>query len=354
MYRDESTGPLAHLFARTAYSFALLAVLCCAHLFICSIIHSQAREKVNGSMSQNDLVLSHSGLSKNLVKSFFHFSCQPILHLSVFIKNFRRYLAGYVLPLSTSGWKHNGLKVYEIGTFILWTRNSFSWAREQASEWASKQISTVERASASISVKPTNKWAVPANERMDQQMAQFKHSMCVDSIIPTQCAIVPPQKQKFSSIKSLPSFPTNDREGDIDHMTRGGGHRPSQQASHPAWGISEHPTMGQNQVILRHQKFTFPRAREWANERTDERVAQYLRLDSCLFQTTVLWAGEMLSTDQDETGVWWAFSRFMPYSHVIRKMIHDSHLNLHESDARGIKIAWFCAFLVFFLSNPHS
>ena len=24
-----------------------------------------------------------------------------------------------------------------------------------------------------------------------------------------------------------------------------------------------------------------------ANERTDERVAQYLRLDSCLFQTTV-------------------------------------------------------------------
>ena len=26
-----------------------------------------------------------------------------------------------------------------------------------------------------------------------------------------------------------------------------------------------------------------------ANERTDERVAQYLRLDSCLFQTTVRW-----------------------------------------------------------------
>ena len=55
-------------------------------------------------------------------------------------------------------------------------------------------------------------------------------------------------------------------------------------------------TMGQNQVILRHQKFTFPRAREqaneWAvraNERTDEWVAQYLRLDSCLFQTTVQW-----------------------------------------------------------------
>ena len=60
-------------------------------------------------------------------------------------------------------------------------------------------------------------------------------------------------------------------------------------------------TMGQNQVILRRQKSTFPRAREWAkwvsektiewavrtNERTEERVAQYLRLYACLFQTTV-------------------------------------------------------------------
>ena len=51
--------------------------------------------------------------------------------------------------------------------------------------------------------------------------------------------------------------------------------------------------MGQNQVLLRHQKFTFPWAREWAkwavraNERTDERGAQYLSLYSCLFQTTV-------------------------------------------------------------------
>ena len=49
------------------------------------------------------------------------------------------------------------------------------------------------------------------------------------------------------------------------------------------------PTMGQNQVILRHQKFTFPRV----NERTDERVAQYLRLYSCLFQTTVVWKGDI-------------------------------------------------------------
>ena len=34
-------------------------------------------------------------------------------------------------------------------------------------------------------------------------------------------------------------------------------------------------------------------ANEWAvraNERTDERVAQYLRLYSCLFQTTVPWS----------------------------------------------------------------
>ena len=37
-----------------------------------------------------------------------------------------------------------------------------------------------------------------------------------------------------------------------------------------------------------------------ANERTDERVAQYLRLDSCLFQTTVdcpsVWSGTFLLT----------------------------------------------------------
>ena len=29
-------------------------------------------------------------------------------------------------------------------------------------------------------------------------------------------------------------------------------------------GIPDHLTMGQNQVIFRHQKFTFPRAREFA------------------------------------------------------------------------------------------
>ena len=44
------------------------------------------------------------------------------------------------------------------------------------------------------------------------------------------------------------------------------------------------------------------RANEWAvraNERTDERVAQYLRLDSCLFQTTV----EYLEEEDN----WWGW-----------------------------------------------
>ena len=30
------------------------------------------------------------------------------------------------------------------------------------------------------------------------------------------------------------------------------------------------------------------------DKRADERVAQYLRLDSCLFQTIVQWCGEMM------------------------------------------------------------
>ena len=44
---------------------------------------------------------------------------------------------------------------------------------------------------------------------------------------------------------------------------------------------SDRPTMGQNQVILRHQKFTFPRAREWAKwasercEQTSERTSEW-------------------------------------------------------------------------------
>ena len=71
-------------------------------------------------------------------------------------------------------------------------------------------------------------------------------------------------------------------------------------------------TMGQNQVIVRHQKFNFPQAREWAkwasavegaseasspeqakewavraNERTDERVAEYFSLFSWLYWPTM-------------------------------------------------------------------
>ena len=62
-----TTRSSVHLFARTARSFActaLLASLACSaaliRLIARSLTHSRAREKVIDSMSQNDLVLSHS------------------------------------------------------------------------------------------------------------------------------------------------------------------------------------------------------------------------------------------------------------------------------------------------------
>ena len=54
MNRDESTGPLTRPFA------CLLAPL--THLLAGSLTHSRGHGGVNDSMSQNDLILSHSGL----------------------------------------------------------------------------------------------------------------------------------------------------------------------------------------------------------------------------------------------------------------------------------------------------
>ena len=88
------------------------------------------------------------------------------------------------------------------------------------------------------------------------------------------------------------------------------------------FSCARHYTMVQNSLILRHKPFTFPRAREWVSkranelvqrstwvertvwhiqmsewyERTDERVAQYFRLDSWLFWTTVHYVSENQST----------------------------------------------------------
>ena len=45
-------------------------------------------------------------------------------------------------------------------------------------------------------------------------------------------------------------------------------------------------TVGQNKVMLRHEIIHLA-VSERARERMDERVAQYLHLNSCLFQTTV-------------------------------------------------------------------
>ena len=46
-------------------------------------------------------------------------------------------------------------------------------------------------------------------------------------------------------------------------------------------------TMVRNSLISQQYLFTFPRAREWASERTDERVAQYLNSDFWLIWTVV-------------------------------------------------------------------
>ena len=46
------------------------------------------------------------------------------------------------------------------------------------SEWAREQMSTVERASKASSTESANEWAVRANKRMDEQVAQY---LCLDS-----------------------------------------------------------------------------------------------------------------------------------------------------------------------------
>ena len=42
-----------------------------------------------------------------------------------------------------------------------------------ASERASKQMSTAERASQARRLEPANEWAVPANEQTDERLAQY-------------------------------------------------------------------------------------------------------------------------------------------------------------------------------------
>ena len=102
-------------------------------------------------------------------------------------------------------------------------------------------------------------------------------------------------------------------------------------------------TMGQNQGILRHGIIHFPtsegvskvserenewaqrrareasspkKANEWAvqaNERADERVAQYLRLNSCLFQTIVRRLDVPLEMIRQ---LWWRWSGEVYYADV--------------------------------------
>ena len=70
MSRDVSAGPLAQPFANSlaplthllapSYSLQPRTRL---RLFVCSFAHSRAHGKVNDQMSQNDLILSHSGMT---------------------------------------------------------------------------------------------------------------------------------------------------------------------------------------------------------------------------------------------------------------------------------------------------
>ena len=66
---------------------------------------------------------------------------------------------------------HYGLKLYEIDDFM--KKNSFPWTRERVRERANERMSAAERASEASSAERANEWAVRANERVDEQMAQY-------------------------------------------------------------------------------------------------------------------------------------------------------------------------------------
>ena len=66
----------------------------------------------------------------------------------------------------------NGLKLYEIDAFILWTKNLFP-----GSLGVSERMSAAERASEASSAEQANERAVRANERTDERVAQY--SVCL-------------------------------------------------------------------------------------------------------------------------------------------------------------------------------
>ena len=70
-------------------------------------------------------------------------------------------------------YMHTGFKWYKISAFIPQTKTSFPWAAEWASEGAIEQMSAEKRASKASSAEQDSEWAVQANERVDERIAQF-------------------------------------------------------------------------------------------------------------------------------------------------------------------------------------
>ena len=69
------------------------------------------------------------------------------------------------------------------------------------------------------------------------------------------------------------------------------------------WSVSTHygtkPGHFETSIIPFPTSEEVSEVSERANERTDERVAQYLRLDSCLFQTPVQWLQRVVKKNPD-------------------------------------------------------
>ena len=88
----------------------------------------------------------------------------------------------------------------------------------------------------------------------------------------------------------------------------------------PVVRLSAHITMGQNQVILRHQKFTFPQAREWAKwaVRANEWAQRRARAKRAVRSK---WTSEQCERTSERTSEW--PSTQWVYSWIIRPTVQS-------------------------------
>ena len=96
------------------------------------------------------------------------------------------------------GWKQR-----EIDAFNSLTQTCIPWARERVHEPASERMSAAERASEASSAEQANEWAVRANERADERMAQYStrrfhnHSIKDASLASWPCSFVDHERERF-------------------------------------------------------------------------------------------------------------------------------------------------------------